>query len=914
MTLRALGSRLPDVTSASVGELSIEDLREKAVSWLDLGRDLRAREYAEALVERTPQDADAQLLAARVYARRPETQGEADRAHERASDLRTLTVEEYQFWVETLAGRRATTPARRVLKRLHADHGDDLRALLHVVRDYEALDDASTAWEIAISHLEDLPGDLTPSETTSWLETAWRSAPDGWQATTDQVEHLMGLPRLTSGCAPSCAGLLLRGGRAAQALEVLDVADEGDDPATIAGLRAEARIAFNEYFAAAELYDEFPPPDVTGRLNHLMSLEELGRTADARASLERLSQSLAGFPRPVSSPGLQSAIDQLELVRELYLMSLAEQEKNYDAQWTHVRRLSSMALLGYGEANPPIRAYLLRFRLLLARTWQQRDDVIAEFSDVVSSSQGEHSVVTNFVEAMLWASQVAPAGIDGASGAARAARRPLRQLADSAARAALVQHSYDDQRSERIKRARMAMLVGDRLLADNLISLACADDEDGADLPNPGGPNGRWQEALLRAWVAVECDRLDDALDLMTTVMGEWRQDLNARVVYAHLLRSSGDLEKATVEAWACAEAAPQNVPAQIMKAECLFDLAAASIARRSARARTAGKQEESTEAPSDAAESGGARGLHSDEASDNLQQLIEVVSVYRRVIELHNALARWLVDEDPEATPTNVGSELLTSDAFVEVCRQGLHAAALAGEGLTRLRLLADGQLEDDVEFLVDQLRLHERVDERHAERTRAVREFDAGRGRIRSMGHRRGTRDEAERLRRLFWAHRQARSRRWWRRGWYMLGGVALVVISQLAAQLVTLPGELVVAFGLAGLALVLVPLFPSVKLAGIELALGPDDEVATRRSDFLRSATVLRFEHQIVSGLPALPNTLSVNDGERALHSSAGRPSSQANADTVTGVEETGAPKDAKGTARDRLKTGVSVSRKP
>ena len=78
---------------------------------------------------------------------------------------------------------------------------------------------------------------------------------------------------------------------------------------------------------------------MTGRLNHLMSLEELGRTADARASLELLSQSLAGFPRPVSSAGLQSAIDQLELVRELYLMSLAEQEKNYDAQWTHVRRL-----------------------------------------------------------------------------------------------------------------------------------------------------------------------------------------------------------------------------------------------------------------------------------------------------------------------------------------------------------------------------------------------------------------------------------------------------------------------------------------------------------------------------------------------------------------------------------------------
>ena len=54
MTLPALGSRLPDVTSVSVGELSTEDLREKAVSWLDLGRDLRAREYAEALVGRTP--------------------------------------------------------------------------------------------------------------------------------------------------------------------------------------------------------------------------------------------------------------------------------------------------------------------------------------------------------------------------------------------------------------------------------------------------------------------------------------------------------------------------------------------------------------------------------------------------------------------------------------------------------------------------------------------------------------------------------------------------------------------------------------------------------------------------------------------------------------------------------------------
>ena len=109
MTLQALGSRLPDVTSVSVGELSTEDLREKAVSWLDLGPDLRATRVRRGTRRGTPQDADAQLLAARVYALRPETQGEADRAHERASHLRTLTVE----GARVLGGDAPPTRGRR---------------------------------------------------------------------------------------------------------------------------------------------------------------------------------------------------------------------------------------------------------------------------------------------------------------------------------------------------------------------------------------------------------------------------------------------------------------------------------------------------------------------------------------------------------------------------------------------------------------------------------------------------------------------------------------------------------------------------------------------------------------------------------------------------------------------------------
>ena len=55
--------------------------------------------------------------------------------------------------METLAGRRATTPARRVLKRLHADHGDDLRALLHVIRDYEALEERTEGNPLFVSEI-----------------------------------------------------------------------------------------------------------------------------------------------------------------------------------------------------------------------------------------------------------------------------------------------------------------------------------------------------------------------------------------------------------------------------------------------------------------------------------------------------------------------------------------------------------------------------------------------------------------------------------------------------------------------------------------------------------------------------------------------------------------------------------------
>ena len=76
----------------------------------------------------------------------------------------------------------------------------------------------------------------------------------------------------------------------------------------------------------------------------------------------------------------------------------------------------------------------------------------------------------------------------------------------------------------------------------------------------------------------------------MTHAMGVWRQDLDARIFYAHLVRVCGDIENATLEAVACARAAPHNIKVRVTLAECFFDLALKSIADR-AVTPTAGRK-----------------------------------------------------------------------------------------------------------------------------------------------------------------------------------------------------------------------------------------------------------------------------------------------------------------------------------
>ncbi len=731
MSLPTGHTQLISPGAADVSELSEAVLFDQAQRWQRTGNDAEARAFVEVLLERDPTNFAAHLVAAKIYAARPETRGQADKAMQQASSLGALSYDDYELWCKVLVAQGAITPARLVLRSMRHVFADDPMTQLRIAGAYEELRDLPLAWDVAKEGLYRFAGALTAADAEVWLRLALRVIPDGWEATAVEAELLRELARLGGATGPVAAKLLLQGGRPRDSLTILepdlvasgeeldapsfDVEDLTEEDREAATVRAEVHVALNEHFEAVGLYDRFPPTDMFGQLNHAVSLTTVGRVADARVRLASFATSLGYVPRPAQSETMQVALDSLVMLVDMLSMSLAEQENDYDAKWAHLRRVVELSEVGYRTTAPSTQVFVLRLKLLAARTRSERDGVIAALDAIVRETDDEDDVVTNYVEALLWASQVDPPVPDRLNHKESAPLpAPLRQKADGMARANLVRRSAKSEPSELIKRARLAMLVDDRLTADALMTKALALVPPPDVVERPGGRADRWQATQLRAWIGVACGRKAEALTLMDSVMGEWRQDLNARVFYTHLIRLSGDVERAATEAYSSVEAAPNNVSARIMLAECLFDLAAKSIAKRN----TAQQQEpeartrrlHGTEKPSsgDARPSSTVPASATSESSDNLHQLIRVVAEYRRVIELHNALASWLASE-PGTVPHDLGSELLNSVAFEEVCRQGLHAAVLASEGLGRLRLTGDWQLEGDVAFLVAALREHQ-------------------------------------------------------------------------------------------------------------------------------------------------------------------------------------------------------------
>lgn len=836
---------LVDPSEVVLDELSTADLRDQGERWRRLGRSHESRAYAEALATRTPDDPQALLLAARDAAADPEAHAAADRWFQLAERVAPLEFEDIQTWVAVLLRAGPETAARRALTRLVTGFPDDPRALVLAAEGYSLQGDNTGAWRLASSALRHLPaGGQLPGDRASDRSTAdllgriHRVATKCWVPDDEVLGHLVRLAEQGQECLLASADLLLLADVSAQSaqtgcvaehvLKVLAGASEDSTDPRVWMLRARAHINQGDYVAATRIYDRFSPQGFDDMYNQAFSLVTVGRPHDAQIAL---AATCAEFETRRGELD-ESVSMEMQIWLELAAAVLAELNHDYLRKWESIRKAVDLsAELGENALPTTLRMTLLTMKLWLAPSWEARDQVLDNMVALAMEAPDNYELATTLAESLMWAGQVEPPGelSDESPDSDHRTQRlaQLRTRAELIARSSLARRAHqshseqddDEGRDDRVWRTRLALLVGDRLMADALLP---EPDASVAALGKfaPGG--AARQEEHLRARVLLECGEPQKAFEQMESVMKVWRQDLNARLFFVHVARASEKYETAAREATACAATAVDNPIARLLAAECLFDLALAKTPAGAAKQQI----------------------LPDSEIHDNLQQLLRVVTEYRHALEAHLALARWLSETQAVSNARNLASDLLPATAVEEICRQALHASVLAGEGMERLRLTSDAMLEKHVEFFVDQLRRHQRSG------TSVGGSKLSGWSAARKLPRR--CHDEAARLQGLFTTDRRARRASWRNRLLYAFFGLALIV----SAPRWTGSDEVQLAVTLVGFAIGLAPLFTSLNLAGFQVAPQAEETFAPRRSHVLRSAPVFRFEQIALSDLPPLP----------------------------------------------------------
>ena len=826
MSTRPRHLPLQRAADLDVAALPDEDLLDLGNRWFARGRYVEARELADPLAARTPTNREAHLLAARSHALSDGSVGAVDQHYRAAEATAPLLLDDYLTWLGFLARSGIFAPARDVVAKMVVAFPEDLRARSAAAEAYGLVGDLPAAWWWALRSLEEIAATGPGPESEQAMSVL---------AALPSVEHPVLEPselRTLTRCAGEVAtfheGFRLRAASVLEAVgarrDALDLLRDHDfDDASLqagANLVCARAVSEQQDDEQTVAYYDRTVPAFRDRLPYLAALFEVGRLDDARRQWRAYHEDVERWSRRLDAQRAAGEVVQAEdqrtllscrILEHIFDVALSDAEQNHGQSWKAARDLVGVAHeFGLEELDPALQHTVAVLELKLAVTPEQRQNAL-ERLDTIDASH-EHRFTTEYVQSLLWAGSVSLAADRWTPPAEReAASAQLRARAQAAARAA---HSRDSHPSEesQLHRAQLALVAGDVLTAASLLSAAeDADGGTGSDWRD-ASPTRRHQVETVRAQIHLSCVTEESnakALELCTETMKAWRQDLTSRLVFAQALRASGDLDRAAEEAIACRIVAPANVIAQVEAAEYQFQQALTTKPGKASKPATG--QAHEPEKP------GGEQ--TAKEYTDNVHQLVEAVAGYRRAVELHVGLTEWLGGADIEEC--DIGSELLNDATLTEVCRQGLHAAVLAAEGLSRLKLPQSQSLKESARFLADHLRTAQ------------------------------GSGEEATRLMVLFRAHRRARWRSIIVRGVYGLAGVATLVLALLLDQ----PTEIRLVLAAAGLALALVQVLPEVKLAGVELKRESAEEQDFRRSERLRSAPALRLDRLPLKSAPAL-----------------------------------------------------------
>ncbi len=376
---------------------------------------------------------------------------------------------------------------------------------------------------------------------------------------------------------------------------------------------------------------------------------------------------------------------------------------------------------------------------------------------------------------------------------------------------------------------RAALLAGDELQAEALAAHLPADLAQ------------RWDGRVLQAVLELQAGRDLGALKLLRSVMAERRFDTDLRVLYAHAALLAGHAEEAAQECLEIVEMVPEHIMARVVRAECAFELALRSD--RGAAPQALGEPEGRT-----------AEAV----AMENVQELILAVADYHEAARLDYRTKEFLrLGYTHDGQPS--GSDFLTPRQVMQVCRRGLHAAVIAQEGLDRLGLRRDRQLERQAAHLVRYMRAHRP----HRVCESCKRPHPSWLAERLHRGWHLLNRDEAARLSHLMTGYRWASRRRFARfvllvTMGVVLSGAVLFDVGQINERVDGLAMTTVrVAVLAAGLVLILIPFVRTVKVGVFEVHRPDRAPPINGRSKALRASVVLQRNALLAATSSVVPS---------------------------------------------------------
>ncbi len=926
---------MPELITPPVATpLSEDALAEQLHRWSRLQGWTEAAWFARELGERSPRDVSRLREAALACERAGDADG-CTRMLSRLARNGPLDTGEKLLWVRALVRLGAHTQAARELQRAALGAADGWDALLAV---------ASLWWELA-------PHAVDGVERRDRDERGWRAAcalvevadgeERGRQLLSLLWEHRIGsdgraAPGRTSTCAatvkrladrlPVCrtaAAYFLAEEQPDWTLGTLkDLALEQLDNEAVQA-RLQAHLALQEHTAAARDFDRLSeiwdsmrafPADTALRYQWVRTLVEVGRLIEAqeecRCALDevvgqerRLREAIAAAERervrngesggvPDEHPARQQWV-QTRWLHCYYAVDLGRihyLRGRYDLAWPAFRRAAELDDERLNSATRSILAYVGLVTAADERAAADRLSALERLS-AGSTAPALPMLDTLHIEGCLWAAgrwESADGTWRSPGGGDRfTAEREVLEFARARGLVMARELWHRSHGAGVAQRMRVALLAGDELKAKALSE----------QLPAPVGD--RWAGRVLRAVLHLQLGEDGTALDLLRAVMSERRFDVDLRVLYAHAALLAGQVEEAAQESHEIVEMVPEHTMARVVRAECRFELAL----RRETLTPTSTKKGDAATANAEAV------------AMENVQQLIMAVADYQHAVVLDARTKSFMSSRRPDS-PVPLGSDMLTPRQVVQVCRRGLHAAIIAQEGLDRLGLTRDGELERHAQLLLSRMRGHDPV---HPCATCLDAHAQPVPSRLHRLRHRRD-RDEAVRLAHLLTGYRRASRRRVLQLGGTLGLGLVVVAVTLFEWGWVTrnVPGievatvrATLLAFGLL---LTVTPFVRSIKFGNFELQRPERAPPIAGRSKALRASTVLQ-RNALLSTMTSLMPSVSARIEGGAGHTGATRPDVEPDREPgQEGAEAQGSPSGGERGGKPSGKPSAKSSGKP